>query len=265
MYLLSELKTQLHYLQKPKGPLAVRVKKGSARLTTGRPSVINKKEKLEGKIEELEKKGVKPAPYLKLQQKWLPGHGDYEWTPFKIPSDKLQAEQHIQKFLRFQYRVNELSTFVEKEGLQQQIEQSNSIPLEIDPETVEALNRFKQLEQVASEEHTEAGETLKQDDIAINYDQISERRLTSQNALDVRYKENRLLFEEAVAVAREQYVTLGSTKMHHEMTVWLQEEYTVGNGQLPYVGLNKNGLMRKIKELLYELGKSELVKGSKKN
>jgi len=81
-----------------------------------------------------------------------------------------------------------------------------------------------------------------------------------ERARDNRYKENRELYSHALSLAKDKWQG-GSKKLHYQMKDWLLNEYADENGNVPFLNLSEKTLNKKLKELLRDIGKPELIHG----
>lgn len=81
-----------------------------------------------------------------------------------------------------------------------------------------------------------------------------------EKARDIRYGNKRALYEQATIIARDKWKG-GCNMRHNLMKDWLLDEYEDDNGKMPFTVLSSSGLNKKLKELLYDIGKPELIHG----
>ena len=81
---------------------------------------------------------------------------------------------------------------------------------------------------------------------------------------DKRYAKGRELYAKAVSIAEEKWLN-GCTMKHHKMRDWLLYEY-LENETLIFTDppINEKSLGKKLKEVLYKIGKEELIHGLSK-
>ena len=79
-----------------------------------------------------------------------------------------------------------------------------------------------------------------------------------------RYSKKRILYSKAIDIAKEKWIN-GSELLHFQMKDWLIYDYESQNGKMPFTELSEKSLNAKLKGVLHEIDRPDLIHGFKKD